>query len=183
MWPTLRDYLRPSVPNPPLPQNRLKEARIRFGHSDLVHSVAIAFLLLPVAASPTAAATLTITNAWIRALPASVPSGGYFTLHNAGSKPAVLTAASSPACGMLMLHKTSNMNGMSGMSGMARMDDVSEVEVPPRGTLSFSPGGFHLMCMNASALLKPGATVPVTLTFKDGSSLKALFEVRNAAGK
>ena len=156
---------------------------MRFGSSNVFHTVAIAVLLLLVTISASVAADLTVTNAWMRALPASVPSGGYFTLHNLSARPAILTGASSLACGMLMLHKTSNINGTSGMSGMARMDDVSEVEVPAKGTLSFSPGGYHLMCMNASALLKPGATVPVILTFKDGSSLKSLFAVRNAAGK
>jgi periplasmic copper chaperone A len=156
---------------------------MRYTNANVIYTVATAVLLFLVAISASVAADLTVTNAWMRALPASVPSGGYFTLHNPGNNPTVLTGASSPACGMLMLHKTSDMNGTSGMSGMVRMDDVSEVDVPARGTLSFSPGGYHLMCMNASALLKPGATVPVTLTFKDGSSLKALFAVRNAAGK
>jgi periplasmic copper chaperone A len=159
------------------------EAQMRFGNFNRFHALTIAALLLLVTISASVAADLTVTNAWMRALPASVPSGGYFILHNLGNNPAVLTGASSPACGMLMLHKTSNMNGTSAMSGMARMDDVSEVEVPARGTLSFSPGGYHLMCMNASALLKPGAAIPVTLTFRDGSSLKVSFAVRNAAGK
>ena len=153
---------------------------MRFGNSNVFHGIAIAALFLLVTISASMAAGLTVTNAWMRALPPSVPSGGYFTLHNPGSKPAVLTGASSPACGMLMLHKTS---GMDGMAGMARMDDVTEVEVPAKGTLSFSPGGYHLMCMNASALFKPGASVPVTFAFKNGTSLKAMFAVRNAAGK
>jgi len=154
-----------------------------FGNSNVVHVIAIAALFLVVAINAFAATGLTVTNAWMRALPSSVPSGGYFTLHNPGSTPVILTGASSPACGMLMLHKTSGMDDMSGMSGMAKMEDVTEVAVPAGGTLSFTPGGYHLMCMNASALLKPGARVPVTFAFKDGTSLKATFAVRNAAGK
>jgi copper(I)-binding protein len=156
---------------------------MKYGNFCTFHAIAIAALLLLVAVSASAAAELTVSNAWMRALPASIPSGGYFTLHNPGNKPAILTGASSPACGMLMLHKTTSMNGMAGNSGMAKMEDVSEVEVPAGGTLSFSPGGYHLMCMHVTAVLKPGATVPVTFAFKDGSSLKAPFAVRNAAGK
>lgn len=106
---------------------------MRFGNSNVFHLLAIAALLLLVTVSASSATELSVTNAWMRALPASVPSGGYFILHNAGSTSVTLTGASSPACGMLMLHKTSSMDGMSGMSGMARMDDVAEVEVPPRG--------------------------------------------------
>lgn len=153
---------------------------MRFGNSNVFHLLAMAVLLALVTVNASSATELSVTNAWMRALPASVPSGGYFVLHNAGKTSVTLTGASSPACGMLMLHKTSSMDGMS---GMARMDDVSEAEVPAKGTLSFSPGGYHLMCMNATGLLKPGRTVPVTLAFKDGSSLKSVFTVRNAAGK
>jgi len=156
---------------------------MNFGNSNVVHGIAIAALYLVVAISAFAATGLTVTNAWMRALPSSVPSGGYFTLHNSGTSPVILTGASSPACGMLMMHQTSSMDGMAGMSGMAKMEDISEVEVPAGGTLNFSPGGYHLMCMNASALLKPGASVPVTFAFKDGTSLKAAFAVRNAGGK
>ncbi|HUO01470.1 MAG TPA: copper chaperone PCu(A)C [Rhizomicrobium sp.] len=120
---------------------------------------------------------LTISDAWIRALPASVPSGGYFTLHNGGANAVVLTGAESPACGMLMLHKSENKGGMEAMM------DVSEVDVPGGGTVKFAPGGYHLMCMNATPAIKPGATIPVTLTFKDGAKRTAPFAVRNAVGK
>src|SRR5262249_46574544 len=92
----------------------------------------------------------------IRAPPAPGPSGGYFTLHNGGSKPVVLTGASSPGCGMLMLHKSEDKGGMSAMS------DVAEVPVAAGANIEFSPGGFHLMCMDAKPVIKPGATVPVT---------------------
>jgi len=150
---------------------------MRFGNSNTFHAIAIAALFVLITISVSAAADMTVTNAWMRALPASVPSGGYFTLYNRGSKPVILTGASSPACGMLMLHRTSSMDGRS------RMNALSEVEVPAGGTLGFGPGGYHLMFMKASALLKPGATVPITLAFKDGASLMTPLRVRNAAGK
>ena len=150
---------------------------MRIGNSDLFHIIGIALVLLIVAICEVRAADLSVSNAWIRALPASVPSGGYFTLSNSGSREATLTGANSPACGMLMLHKSEDMGGMSGMQ------DVTEVKVPAGGSVSFAPGGYHLMCMGATAALKPGAKVPVTLDFKDGAKLTAQFAVRNAAGK
>ena len=124
-----------------------------------------------------APAGVTVQDAWIRALPAAVPSGGYFTLHNGGSKTVVLTGASSPGCGMLMLHKSEDKGGMSSMAA------VTEVPVAAGANVQFSPGGFHLMCMEAKPAIKPGATVPVTLSFKDGGKLTAPFAVRNAAGQ
>jgi copper(I)-binding protein len=123
-----------------------------------------------------AASPLTVSDAWIRAMPAGIPEGGYFTLHNASGKGVVLTGASSPACGSLMLHK-SEMTG-----GMSSMHHVDEVDVPAGGSIAFAPGGYHLMCMQATSAITPGAKVPVTLQFKDGSKLTAPFDVRNAAG-
>ena len=126
---------------------------------------------------PAHAGGLSVTDAWFRALPPSVPSGGYFTLHNDSAKPVTLAGAESPACGMLMLHKSENMGGMSSMA------DVSDIAVPAGGTLAFAPGGYHLMCMDAKPILKPGGHVPVTLLFKDGAKRTASFAVRGATGK
>jgi periplasmic copper chaperone A len=124
-----------------------------------------------------AAPPFEVSDAWIRAMPAGIPSGGYFTLRNASAKDMVLTGASSSACGTLMLHK-SEMTG-----GMSSMHHVDEVDVPAGGNIAFAPGGYHLMCMQATSAIAPGAKVPVTLLFKDGSKVTASFAVRNAAGK
>ena len=138
--------------------------------------VCAALLVMSVAPAFAAALSATVSDAWIRALPASVPSGGYFTLHNNGDKPLMLTGASSPACGMLMLHKSEDMGGMM------HMDDMTMIDVPAKGTLKFSPGGYHLMCMDATSAIKPGNTVDVTLQFAGGATLTAKFAVKNATG-
>jgi copper(I)-binding protein len=126
---------------------------------------------------PAWAGQLTVGNAWFRALPGDLPAGGYFTLHNGSAVAASLTGAETPACGMLMLHRSTNTNGMS------KMEDVTSVSVPAGGSLSFAPGGYHLMCMGATAAMKPGGYVTVTLDFADGSKLATIFAVKNAAGK
>jgi hypothetical protein len=76
-----------------------------------------------------------------------------------------------------MLHK-SEMTG-----GMSSMHHVDEVDVPGGGSIAFAPGGYHLMCMQATSAITPGTKVPVTLLFKNGSKLIVSFAVRNAAGK
>lgn len=124
-----------------------------------------------------AAGGLQVSDAWMRAMPAGVPSGGYFTLHNDTGRDMVLTGVESPACGSLMLHQSENTGGMSSMH------HVDEVDVPAGGGVAFAPGGYHLMCMRATSAVTPGSQIPVTLLFKDGSKLTASFSVRNAAGK
>jgi copper(I)-binding protein len=138
--------------------------------------IALAGLLTIVGVAP-ALAAVTVTDAWIRALPASSPSGGYFTLRNDGKNTETLVSAASPACGMLMLHLSENKGGMSAMR------EVTGVDVAPGATLRFEPGSYHLMCMGATPAIRPGAEVPVTLVFKSGEKLTANFAVRNAAGK
>ncbi len=136
-----------------------------------------ALWLVAIAAMPAQAAGPTVSNAWFRALPSNLPAAGYFSIKNASTKTMSLTGAASTACGMLMLHKTEQMGGMNHMSM------IDSVDVPAGGTISFAPCGYHLMCMNPTAALKAGATVPVTLKFADGTTLKADFAVKSATGK
>ncbi len=134
-------------------------------------------LTLAAANAPSAAAALTVSAGWFRALPANIPAGGYFTLRNGGKDKVVLTGAESPGCGMLMVHRSSSGNGM------ASMGHVPSLDVPAGGSVSFSPNGYHLMCMEPKAQIKPGNTVPVTLLFQGGAKVTADFAVRNAAGR
>jgi periplasmic copper chaperone A len=139
-----------------------------------LHALAMAGLAAMVLCTHADAAGPTIRNAWLRVLPAGLPAGGYFELHNGGTRTISLTGAASPGCGMLMLHKSETAGGMS------RMTDVERVDAAPGQTITFAPGGYHLMCMDPKPMLKPGTHIPVTLRFADGSALTADFDVRAA---
>lgn len=145
---------------------------MRIGNSNVFHVAAILALLL-VLTYPAHAADVTVSNGWFRALPPSVPSGGYFTLHNGGKTTAILTDVESPACAAMMMHQTT-------ASGM---DHVMALDIRAGEDMVFAPGGYHLMCMASTPLLKVGASVPVTLFFKDGQKITAQFQVRSATGK
>jgi copper(I)-binding protein len=123
------------------------------------------------------ASGISVSDAWFRALPAGLPAGGYFKLHNGTSKPIMLKNADSPACGMLMLHRSMHT------SGMEHMMPVGDLDVPAGGTLVFAPGGYHLMCMDPAPAMKAGAIVTVTLHFADGNTVTADFAVRGASGE
>ncbi|ACR31850.1 copper chaperone PCu(A)C [Burkholderia glumae] len=134
----------------------------------------IAFRLL--AAVPLAAAcatalaapgTLTISHCRIRAMPAGIPSGGFFEVANSGAKPVDLTEVSTDAFGMVMLHQTQSNGSMS------KMVMVDKATVPAHGTLSFAPGGYHVMLEEPKQALKVGTTIPLTFTFSDGEKLSS----------
>ena len=137
-------------------------------------TLAALLLAAPSAAAPSA---LQVSGGWIRLLPGKLPAAGYFTLKNSGKAKIALTGANTPVCGMLMLHKSSDMGGMSSMQ------DVENVEVPGGGTVNFTPGGYHLMCMDPKPSLKLGASVPVTLSFQGAPPVTVRFDVRGATGK
>jgi len=138
--------------------------------------LALGLLVAPVAAAA-ATTAVTLSHPWMRFLTPRIPAAGYFTLHNNGGQPVVLTGAASPDCNQLMLHRS--VEG----SGTARMVMVPAVTVPAHGSVTFQPGGYHLMCMLPSAAIAPGKSVPVSLRFRDGSALSASFPVYGAKGK
>lgn len=133
-----------------------------------------ALALLPL---PALAASVTVSGAWMRALPAHLPAAGYFIAHNSGKSPVAIVGAQTAACGTLTLH-----HSVMGQ-GMDRMEAVKQVAVPAGGKAVFAPGGYHLMCMDPKAAIRPGAKVPVTLRFSDGTHLTVPFAVRNARGR
>lgn len=111
-------------------------------------------------------------NPWFRYLLPNLPAAGYMVLQNTGSGTAILTGASSPDCGSLMLHQSQEESGMSSMNM------VSDITVPAHGSVAFAAGGYHLMCMQPK--LKVGEKIPFALHFKDGSVLLLIAPVYGA---
>jgi len=120
-------------------------------------------------------APITVEHPWFRFLLATLPAGGYMTLHNPTGQSAVLTAAQSEACGSMMLHKTVSENGQEKMVG------VKSIVVPAHGSFTFRPSAYHVMCMRPS--MKPGQSVTVTLEFEHLAPLTVEFKVYGATGR
>ena len=137
-------------------------------------SGALACLLL--APNTSAAASITIEHPWMRLIIKSRPAAGYFTLHNDADLPIELTGASSSGCGSVMLHQSKDVNGVE------KMLPVEDVTVPAHGTVSFAPGGYHLMCMQPQNSMVVGQQVPVILKFADGKTVTADFPVKGPGG-
>jgi len=137
-------------------------------------AVALAALAAIAAGPPPGVA---VHQPWMRSIIPSRPAAGYFTLTNDSATALSLVAASSPGCGMLMLHKSMDMGGQE------TMVMVKSIPLPAHGKVVFAPGGYHLMCMQPTAAVKPGGGVPVTLRFANGETITTTFPVRNAMGK
>lgn len=130
------------------------------------------------AAATPAAPPLRVEHAWIRWLPANLPSAGYATLVNDGDQTLRLASASSPDYGAVMLHRSRLADGDS------TMEMVKHLDIPAHGSVKLAPGGYHLMLSHATRAIKPGDKVPVSLQLADGRMLQVVFPVlpANAAG-
>lgn len=131
-------------------------------------------LLIATAASASDADQVKASQAWIRVMPGSLPSGGYAVLENRGEQTVNLRGARSETYGEVMLHKSSTEGGMG------RMEKVDSLPIPAHGKAALSPGGYHLMLMKASKPVKVGDKVRLSLQFADGSTLDTDFEARPA---
>ncbi|WP_233863736.1 copper chaperone PCu(A)C [Paraburkholderia adhaesiva] len=127
---------------------------------------------------PTAQAAgtaITAQNAWVRWLPNNLPAGGYVTLKNEGDRNIDVVDVSSDDYGSVMMHQTVS-NGST-----KKMMMVDKVTVPAHGSVSFEPGGYHLMLEEAKHKIAPGDTVHVKLHFSDGQALDTPFTVKAPA--
>jgi copper(I)-binding protein len=143
-----------------------------------LRSLAIALLLVAGVANATDSPTVKASNGWLRVLPGSLPAGGYVSFENVSDRAVSIVGASSPDYADAMIHRSSTDGGMG------RMEMVDSVPLPPKGTVAFSPGGYHVMLMDAKHPVKPGDKVVVTFKLSDGENLPVTFLARpaNATG-
>jgi copper(I)-binding protein len=132
----------------------------------------ITLLLLAVGGNALAAG-LSIENAWIReAPPGHRMMAGYMTLTNNSDGAMQLTAAASSAFSDVSIHRTVVVDGVS------KMRSASPLAIAPGETVSFTPGGLHLMLMGPTAALQAGDVVQIELEFDGRDPLPVEFEVR-----
>ncbi|MEJ2128078.1 MAG: copper chaperone PCu(A)C [Woeseiaceae bacterium] len=115
-------------------------------------------LALLAAACSNESPPLTITDVVIKKpLPGMHMSAGYFTMTNNSSTTIIITSVSSPQFGAVDMHETVIEDDV------ARMVGIDELELEPRASIEFAPGGKHLM------LMRPvGELSQVTLQFYSG---------------
>ncbi|MCL6708400.1 DUF1775 domain-containing protein [Pseudomonas sp. R2.Fl] len=127
---------------------------------------------------PVAAGDLELTAGFTRAmLPGQPVGGGFVTITNKGHHDDVLVSAQSPVAGRVEIHEMAMQNNVMKMRPLK-----DGVAVPAGGTVELKPGGLHLMFMEVKEPFAEGATVPVTLTFKNAGEVQVTLPVA-AAGK
>jgi periplasmic copper chaperone A len=116
---------------------------------------------------------IAVGNAWVQAMPPSQnTSAAYMTIKNNSSKEAFLVSASSDIASAVELHH------MSETGSMMNMSQVPYILVPAGGEATLQPGGYHIMLIGLKRPLHQGDIVPITLHFKDGSTVMVAAPVK-----
>lgn len=119
---------------------------------------------------------LEISDVWTRKTRRTTSAAVYMKVHNATEAPDTITAVSSPIANMATLHLSQEVDGIMQMN----MQD--SITVPVGETVSFEPGGLHIMLMGLSKPLAEGDVFPVTLSFEKAGDVTVYVDVTGLSG-
>ena len=112
-----------------------------------------------------AADNVSVQDPYVRlAPPNAAATGAFMVIRNTGDKDVKLVKADNPVSKATELHTHLNEGGVM------KMRPVPAIEIKAKGEAVLKPGGLHVMMIDLKAHLKEGDSVPITLTFDDGSS-------------
>lgn len=100
------------------------------------------------------------------------PGAAYFDLANGNDRPAALAGVHVDGSRNAQIHD---------MSG-GTMNPVAGMVLAPGETVSFEPGGKHVMVFGLSDATRPGSSAEMTLTFADGDKLSTPLKVETVTG-
>jgi len=96
----------------------------------------------------------------------------YMRVHNPGAAAVTLVGARSDAAAAVELHSHS-MEG-----GIMKMRRIERITIPPQSSLSFEPGGLHLMLIGLKRTLSADDRLTLTLDLEDGTAIDVEVPVR-----
>ena len=125
------------------------------------------------ASEPEGVPGLTITNARMVLAPVDGnPAAVYFDLAYDGDRNVALNRADVEGASSATLHEYSEWNREMQMS------EMQPLVLRKGDTVTFEPGGRHVMAMGVSPELQPGGTTEVTLTVSGGDKTTFEAEIR-----
>lgn len=128
-------------------------------------SLLAAGLLFSAGVLAAAADNITVQDPYVRLAPPNAPAtGAFMVIKNNGDKEVKVLKADNPASRVTELHTHLNEGGVM------KMRPVPSIDIKAKGEAVLKPGGLHVMLIDLKAPMKEGDSVPITLTFDDGSS-------------
>jgi hypothetical protein len=119
---------------------------------------------------------LELSRGWVRAAPPGARvTAAYFELRNGTSGAVRVTGARCDLAETVEIHESVTEEGVAGMRPRA------VVPVAAGESVSFAPGGLHLMLIGLERPASPGESTRLTLLLEGAPSLEAVLEVRREA--
>lgn len=97
--------------------------------------------------------------------PGVMAHSAYLTLRNHGGSPRVLIGVTSRDYAMAHMHRSDEVDGV------ATMSTVDAVRIAPGQSVTFAPGGLHVMLMHPTHPQAEGDAVGLILHFANGEAL------------
>lgn len=128
-------------------------------------SVLLSGLCVAAGAWAAAADDVVVQEPYVRLAPPNAPAtGAFMVIRNIGAKDLKVIKADNPLSKITELHTHLNDGGVM------KMRPVSAIEIKAKGEAVLKPGGLHVMMIDLKGPMKEGDSVPITLSFDDGSS-------------
>ena len=131
-----------------------------------------AYAALHITATLAQQAPLIVENAWVRAIPGSDTAAVYLTLRNVTASTITVTGVESPAAAHAMIHESTIAGGQS------KMRPRPQLTIAAHSTVTFAPGGLHVMLHDLNKPLSVGDSVSLTFRLTGGSVLQLKAAVR-----
>lgn len=119
---------------------------------------------------------LSIEQPWAAPTPAGVDvSAGYLVIHNRTSSDDRLLGVTSPRAERVEVHEMT-MDG-----AVMQMRPVESPTIAAGQSLTFGPGGMHLMFNGVAEPFAEGQQIPIQLTFEHAGAIDVTLPVRAAS--
>jgi copper(I)-binding protein len=128
-----------------------------------------------------------VSNVWARESAGAADTGAvYLTIANtSGTADKLFSASVSQSFAKsASIHETVTSDGTTGTtmgagsSSMMSMKEVASVTIPANGSVTFEPGGYHIMLIGLVAPLKDGQKFDLNLGFLNGGVVKVTATVK-----
>jgi hypothetical protein len=135
-------------------------------------ALALALSAAPTLAQEFKAGDIVVEKPWARATPKGADVGsGYLTIQNNGAAPDRLIGGTADFASV----EVHQMKSENGVSEMRELKDG--LNIPARGLVGLSPGGYHLMFTHLTHPLTKGESVKATLNFEHAGPVEVEFSV------
>lgn len=125
--------------------------------------------------TPENAPGIALTDAVVKLPMASGrPGSAYFTLSQGSGAPRKIGGVFVEGAGRAEMHESKMENGV------ATMAPIKDVPIEPGKSVSFKPGGLHVMLYDFGTGLTPGGETELTITLDNGDKITAKAKVEGA---